>query len=136
MIKSFLGEPGIDDVVAAVDGADVRATSRLSYVECGAAFARADREGRVPKGEAARFARTFEQAWQDLAVVELDAQISGHAVGLARAHPRRAADAIHLASALAIAPSVGAVAFACFDRRLWEAARTLGLDRIPASPPR
>jgi len=122
-------------VAAAVQDAAARATSRLSYVECGAAFARAGREGRAPKAQIARTVEAFEHAWRDIAIVELDDLIARQAVSIVREHPLRASDAIHLASAQAVAPSGRGVAFACFDRRLWDAAGALGLDRVPASPP-
>ncbi len=77
----------------------------------------------------------FDEAWQRMAVVELDERIAAAAVAIARDHPLRASDAIHLASALAVADPTAGVTFACFDRRLWEAAGALGLDRMPPSPP-
>ena len=82
-----------------------------------------------------RFARDFEAAWEDIAIVELDDDISRAAVDLARDHPLRASDAIHLASALSVAPTEDALAFACYDRRLWEAAQALGFGTFPPSPP-
>jgi uncharacterized protein len=118
-----------------VEGAGARVTSRLSFVECGAAFARADRAGRIPRGEASRFARDFEAAWHDIAIVELDDEISRGAVDLVRDQPLRASDAIHLASALSAAPSEDSMTFACYDRRLWAAARALGFETFPPSPP-
>ena len=122
-------------MAAAVQDAGPRATSRLSYVECGAAFARAGRESRAPKAQIASTVEAFEDGWRDIAIVELDDLIARQAVAITREHPLRASDAIHLASALAIAPPTGSVTFACFDRRLWVAAGVLGLDRIPASAP-
>lgn len=109
----------------------MRASSRLSFVECGAAFARAHREGRASRGWFDRAIDALEEVWQDVAVVELDERITERAVVIARDQPLRAADAIHLASALAGAPSTGDVTFACFDRRLWEAAAALGMKRVP-----
>lgn len=70
-----------------------------------------------------------------MAVVELDERIAERSVSIAREHPIRASDAIHLASALSVAPTTGDVTFACFDRRLWETAGALGIDRLPVSPP-
>lgn len=55
---------------------------------------------------------------------------------LARSHPLRAADAIHLASALSLAPEgPGTLSFACWDGRLWKAASALGLSVVPATRP-
>ena len=74
----------------------------------------------------------FEEAWRRLAIVELDAAVAASAVATARARIVRAADAIHLASALLLADGeASAVTFACFDRRLWQAAGILGFVRFP-----
>jgi uncharacterized protein len=110
----------------------VRATSRLTYVECGAAFGRATRIGRMSAQQLARTLGALDQAWQDLLVVEIDEDVAVAAVAIARDHPVRASDAIHLASARAVASTDGAVTFACFDRRLWETAGALGMERLPA----
>jgi hypothetical protein len=109
----------------------VVATSRLSFVECGAAFARARLEDRASKRQLARSLEVFDDACQDLVVVELDERIATAAVRIAQDHPLRASDAIHLASARAVAPAAGSVAFACFDRRLWDAAGALVMERFP-----
>jgi predicted nucleic acid-binding protein len=135
LAKLFLEESGRDVVSKAVEGAGIRATSRLSYVECGDAFARAHREGRAPKGQLSRMIDALDEAWRDIAVVELDERVAGRAVAIARERPVRASDAIHLASALAVASGVGDLMFACFDRRLWETAGALGIDRVPQSAP-
>jgi predicted nucleic acid-binding protein len=70
-----------------------------------------------------------------MAVVELDAQIAERAVALAKERALRASDAIHLSSALAVMPPTGEMTFACFDRRLWDAAREFGLRRLPSAAP-
>lgn len=135
LAKLFLEEPGRDVVAPAVEDAGIRATSRLSYVECGVAFARAHREGRVPKVQLSRMIDALDEVWRDIAVVELDERVAARAVALARERSIRASDAIHLASALAVASGAAVVTFACFDRRLWEVAGDLGLERVPASSP-
>lgn len=110
-------------------------TSRLAFVECGAAFVRAHRDGRVPTDRLTGIVDDFELEWQQMAIVELGDEISRRAVTLVRDRPLRASDAIHLASALAVAPPSGGLTFACFDRKLWDAAGAFGLDRLPTTPP-
>jgi predicted nucleic acid-binding protein len=122
-------------MVAALEDSGVRASSRLAYVECGAAFARAEREGRTSRGLISRLLEDLDEAWGDMAVVELDEPIAVRSVSIARERALRASDAIHLASALAIAPPSGEVTFACFDRRLWEAAGGFGLRLLPQTAP-
>lgn len=132
-MKLLLDEPSRDLVLQVIEDTGVWATSRLSYVECGAAVARARREGRVESRPFAEMLLMLDETWQGVTVVEVDDDIAHAAVAIARDHPVRASDAIHLASALAVAPAVGAITFACFDRRLWEAAGALGMHRLPSS---
>jgi predicted nucleic acid-binding protein len=131
-VKLFLDEPDQRTVADAIEDAGVWATSRLSYVECGAAIGRAHREGRVASRRRGEMLAQLDETWRAVTVVELDERISGAAVAIARDHPVRASDAIHLASALAMIPPGGVVTFVCYDRRLWETAGTLGVERFPS----
>lgn len=101
-----------------------------------AALARGAEEGRLTAADAARAARDRDQRWADLVLVELDAALSGEAAELAGVHRLRAADAVHLASALLVAGAdPGAMTFACFDRRLRRAAPVVGLSVLPTGSP-
>lgn len=112
------------------------ATSRIAYVECRAALSRARREGRLQARGESMVVRNFNERWFQLQIVELDEALTRAAGELTRAHPLRAADAIHLASADLIADgSRGETVFACWDRRLWEAAETSGFDLAPRKRP-
>ncbi|HEY5017110.1 MAG TPA: hypothetical protein VIJ82_22120 [Streptosporangiaceae bacterium] len=75
-----------------------------------------------------------EQAWDDYwratRPVELTAAVEQHAGRLARAHALRGADAVHLASALAIGDPDLVVAV--WDRRLHAGAAEAGLLVAPA----
>ncbi len=130
-MKVLVQEPGRDVVLAALDGATVAAISRIGYVECRAALARARREKRLRATDEARAIRSLDASWEQLAVVELDDGLAREAARLAGDRPLRAADAIHLASAGVLAsgdpPTVG---FACWDARLSAAARELGFAVI------
>jgi predicted nucleic acid-binding protein len=134
LIKVFLAETGSAEVRQLLEEPIPRATSRITYVECHAAFARGRREGRLAQREVAELAKDLDRRWEDLLVVELDAPLGDQAAALVQRHFLRASDAIHLASAAAL-PSEGheATTFACWDRRLWEAAGVVGLTRVPQS---
>ncbi len=134
-MKVLVPEDDRDVVLGLISEADHVATSRLSYVECHSALYRAGRDGRIAARRLPTAARRFAERWMALIVVELDDPLGRTAVRLCRDHALRGADAIHLASALAVAPAAGDVTFACFDRRLWEAAGALGFERVPASAP-
>jgi uncharacterized protein len=80
--------------------------------------------------------RSLDDRWLQLQVVELDETLTKAAGELTRLHSLRAADAIHLASADVIAEeSREEVLFACWERRLWEAAETSGFVVSPTTSP-
>ena len=109
------------------------ASSRITYVECLAAIARAGREGRATEGREASANQDFQLRWANLVVVEVDEVIAFRAGGLVQDFPLRGAEAIHLASAQTFVRDAEPVVFACWNRRLWEAARELGFEVVLAS---
>ncbi len=116
--------------------AAVIATSRITYVECRAALSRARREGRLQARGESMAVRNLDERWLQLQIVELDEMLTREAGELTRAHPLRAADAVHLASAdVIVEESREEVVFACWDRRLWEAAETSGFRLAPTNIP-
>lgn len=135
-MKVFVIEEGRDEVIAMVDEAVSTASSRLAYVECRAALSRAQREGRLTRPDEGRAARILGETWPQMQVVELDDVLARRAADLTRELPLRASDAIHLASAEVIAADAREdVVFACWDRRLWDAAGTIGFVVLPLSQP-
>lgn len=87
-----------------------------------------------PRDEA-EAARRLDERWSDLIVVELDDALARAAAGLVRDLGLRAADAIQLASARALATVPTEITFACWDRRLWGAARALRFALVPETMP-
>jgi len=134
-VKAFLHEPGSDLILELLGEPTTRATSRLSYVECHAAFARGRRAARLSGADVSRVARAFDRRWADLVVIELDGPVAERAVGLVHEHPLRSADAIHLAAAHEVVDRPAELTFACWDRRLWEAARAEGFRVVPSEAP-
>jgi hypothetical protein len=139
LVKGYHQEAGTTEVVAATASAASVATSIVAYAEVRAAFARALREGRVDAAGHAANARPLDADWAQYVVVAADAALVRDASRLIDQHPRhalRAFDAIHLASALVLAAGRPAsVTFACWDQRLWRAARDEGLTLLPAAEP-
>lgn len=115
--------------------AHVSATSRLAFPECQAGIARAVREGRVPVRAGQQLTRAFDRRWDEILVLELDVDLMKAAGSLSWRHPLRGGDAIHLASAITFRAGGHDLAFACWDRRLWEAAAAEGFVMIPAEAP-
>ena len=78
--------------------------------------------------------QTREPYWASVRPVELTAAVERRAGQLARTHAPRGADAVHLASALALADPD--LVIAAWDRRLHAGAATAGLHVAPAELPR
>lgn len=97
-----------------------RFVSRIGEVEVARALARS------PGKRAANVARAFER----VELVEVTAEITTGA-GAVRPATLRSLDAIHLASALAVADDLDA--FVTYDARLADAARGLGLTVVAPS---
>lgn len=136
MVKAFVDESGRDEFLQILAGARTVTTSRLSYVETRAAFARAAREKRLSATDVRSTGKALDQRWSQLAIVELDDTLVREAASLADAHPLRASDAVHLASALSIAGEDPAmVTFACWDARLWDEAHGAGFIMGPVIRP-
>jgi predicted nucleic acid-binding protein len=123
---SNVTKEGSEDVLALMDEAVVVATSRLAYPEAVAALVRRRREGHLTAAALARSTEALQSQRDALLTVDLDEDAG---VGLSLQHALRAADCVHLAAALELAAeSQGSdLIFACYDRRLNQAARAEGL---------
>lgn len=69
-------------------------------------------------------------------IVQIDDALMREAGDVATASALRAAEAIHLASALRIVEGYPRESvFACWDARLWDAAAEVGFQMVPATRP-
>jgi uncharacterized protein len=130
-VKLLVEEDGSDLAAALRDGCDAAVSSRLAYPEVRAALAAAGRDHRLdaeaqPQAEAA-----WEDFWAATRPVELTQAITAHAGALAGQHALRGADAIHLASALAM--GVDETLLAAWDERLRSGAEAAGV-RLTQAP--
>jgi uncharacterized protein len=137
----LLAEEGGSDLAAQLwDGCDAAVASRLAYPEVRAALAAA-RNHDLDEADLNDSERTWDSYWAATRPVELTAAVEQHAGQLARTYALRGADAVHLASALAIGDPD--LILAAWDRRLLAGAQAAGLNtapaelgtRIPAVPP-
>jgi uncharacterized protein len=124
-----VAEQGSDLVSALWDGADLVATSRLADAEVRAVLAAGRRAGHLDAVQARAAIAAWDRLWPGLHVVELQEVVTGGASTLVGTHPLRAADALHLASALVLrSPDL---VVAAWDERLASAARAEGLRVLP-----
>lgn len=105
--------------------------SRVVGVEVAAAIAAGIRSGRIPRDAVDDARVATHRLLARLRPVELSHAIAEGAATLAERHALKGADAIHLASGLAIADHT--LVFATWDRRLHRAARAEGLRVAPAA---
>jgi len=139
LAKRYLAEAGTSDVTAAMAVESIVSTSAVGYAELRGAFARALREGRVDPGTHAAVVALLDAHWSRYLVIAADdarMREAGRLIDHHSTHTLRAFDAIHLASALRLADgNPASVTFACWDFRLWCAARDEGLALLPSSEP-
>jgi predicted nucleic acid-binding protein len=130
-------EPGSAAVDRFILGRDPVATASIAYAELYSALTRKHRQGHVSGEKYALACRQIEEEWQSYSAVELREDILRSARDLIQHHAIRAADAIHLASALHFQAGVGqAVTFVATDNRLLRAAagehlQTLNVEKAP-----
>jgi uncharacterized protein len=129
LVKLLAEEEGSDLAAQLWDGCDAAVASRLAYPEVRAALAAAARNHDITDAELDAAERDWDQYWAATRPVELTLAVERHAGQLARAHALRGADAVHLASALAIGDP--GLIIAVWDRRLHAGARAAGCRVAP-----
>lgn len=129
LVKLVVDEDGSELAARIWDGCDAALSSRLSHVEVCAALAAARRNRDLSESALDSAVASFEDFWGAVRTIELTEGVQVHAGRLARDRALRGADAIHLASALAVGDPDLLVA--TWDRRLAAATRSSGLVVTP-----
>ncbi|MBE0431507.1 MAG: type II toxin-antitoxin system VapC family toxin [Dehalococcoidia bacterium] len=128
LVKLYVEEAGSQEVRDQVAGATAVATATIAHVEARAAFARKRRQGGLSEDEYRHVLDSFREEWPAYLSVDLSEAIINLAGDLTEGHDLRGFDAIHFASALALADKLESpVVFSCADERLKAAARDRGL---------
>jgi uncharacterized protein len=130
-VKLVLEEQDSDIAAELWDGSDAVVASRLAYPEVRAALAAAVRNHDLDPEQMAKAEEAWESYWAATRPVELTAAVERHAGTLARLHALRGADAVQLASALAIDDPE--LVIAVWDRRLHAGAKAAGCAVAPAA---
>ncbi len=103
LVKLLVQEESSDLAAELWDGCDAALASRLAYPEVCAALAAAGRNHDLSQDDLYVAEQTWERYWASVRPVELTAAVERRAGQVARTHALRGADAVHLASALALA---------------------------------
>jgi uncharacterized protein len=122
VLKIYLDEPETSAAEAVLTGRRWM-TGRHTYVEIRRNLVRVLVESPL---EEAR--RRFESDWESVDVIDIGASVATAAAALAERTGLRTLDALHLGAAQSAGGSDG---FVTFDRRLADAARSLGLRVLP-----
>jgi predicted nucleic acid-binding protein len=128
-VKLLVEEEGSDVAAVLWDGCDAAVSSRLAYPEVRAALAAAGRAGRLDGDEQRRAEVRWEDFWLSTRAVELTEAVTQRAGELAGERSLRGADAVHLASALAI--GTADILFAVWDQRLRAGVQAAGVRVAP-----
>lgn len=116
LVKLLVDEAGTDIASELWDGCDAALSSRLAYPEVRAALAASARNADLTVRERRAAESTWEDFWSSMRPVELTPSVARDAGQLAGRRALRGADAVHLASALAI--GAAGLVVAVWDRRL------------------
>lgn len=131
LVKLVVEETGSQLAAELWDGCDAALASRLAYPEVRATLAAAARNHDLDDDGFAAAETALDEYWAAVRPVELTGSVERHAGQLARKHTLRGADAVHLASALAIGDPDLVVAV--WDRRLHAGAQEAGTLVAPAT---
>lgn len=132
-VKLVVEEDSSDFAAALWDGCDAAVSSRLAYPEVRAALAAACRDRRMGAAALRQAEAVWEEYWAATRPVELTEGITARAGQLAGEHALRGADAVHLASALAVRTQQ--LVFAAWDQRLRAGVEAAGIRLAPATEP-
>jgi predicted nucleic acid-binding protein len=127
-LKLYVDERGTQEVIAAVQSAELVAVSRIAYAEARAALARVLREKRTTNAQHRKRVAALDADYVEVLKVEVSEDVIRQAGELAESHALRGFDAIQLASAKWLARKTRRpVRLLAFDERVNEAAHSLGL---------
>ena len=130
LAKLYLAEDGSDQAMALFDAAEVAIVNALAFVEVRAALAAAVRAGRL-EAEALAAAKADLHILAETFVVVDPGGVLDAAADAAERFGLRAYDAVHLATALAVAADD--LVFVCWDADLAAAASRAGLATAGAA---
>lgn len=128
LFKLYVDEAGSDAVHAAVAAAESVAVCRIAWAEAMSALARRGREAPADQEALEQARQALRNDWPSFLVLEVSQQVVEQAGEYADTFALRGYDRVQLAGAQRMLQRVQQPAtFACFDKRLCEAAKLLGL---------
>ena len=130
LVKLYLAEDGTEQAMTLFAAAEVAIVNALAFVEVRAALAAAVRAGRLRAAELAAAKADLQTLAETFVVVDPGGVLDA-AADAAERFGLRAYDAVHLATALAVAADD--LVFVCWDAELAAAASRAGLATAGAA---
>lgn len=132
LIKLLIDEPDSAQIHQASERAGVIAACRMTWAEAMAAMARRQREDPTSADEIDLARQRLIKLWPSFTIVEVSQQLVEAAGRFADGFALRGYDSVQLAAAHELHLTFGeSVTFACYDRRLNQAAQLLQLEVLP-----
>ena len=129
LIKLLIDEPGSDQIHQASQDAGPNAACRITWAEAMAAMARRQREDPVSADAIEQARQRLNQLWTFFSIVEVSQDLVETAGRFADGFALRGYDSVQLAAAYTLQRTAAQpLSFACFDRRLNQAAQILKLE--------
>lgn len=134
LLKRFVREAGREEVKAWCEKAEALHISVIAVVEMATAVTRKRRAGELSEADASRILEAWAEERRGMTIIPLtlDTDPLREAERLGRRHGHRAADLVHVGTALAEARAAGLAEyrFVSADRRQVAVAREEGLDVV------
>ena len=131
LLKLFIDEQGSDSMIEASSSSEGIAVCRITWAESMAAFARRTRFKGASESGLDQARSMFEKAWPDFVIADVTQPLVEKAGMYAEAFALRGYDSVQLAAAHQLHVHFDLpLTFACFDRRLNQAAKLLQLGVI------
>lgn len=131
LVKKYVIEDGTENIRELLKTRRVFFTSKLTYAEVCASFARKQREGGIKLQHYENIWKSFLKDWESLNLIEINDVIFPIIRKTVETHFIRGSDAIHLSSAIWLGNNVEkTITFVVSDKRLLNAAMDEGLQVI------
>ena len=104
------------------------ALSALAYAEIHATLARRLRESLLTEDEHSKLTARLDRDWEGILLIPVQPAILGLVPRVVKDHPLRGADAVHLASALALRAADLEPVFVAADKQLLRASQAEGFE--------
>jgi predicted nucleic acid-binding protein len=129
LLKLFIDEEGSDVMLRERSDCTAIAVCRITWAESMAAFAQRGRVKGANQAGLTQARSMFEQTWPDFAIADVTQPLVEKAGVYAEAFALRGYDSVQLAAAHNLHEQFDLpLTFACFDRRLNQAAQLLQLE--------